>query len=74
MPGFTRGCALRHHRSLMVLPLTAEARDGTMLQCQASAFKLSETINKPIKDKHQAIASFALRDRNASNFIKIGET
>lgn len=58
----------------MALAQAAEARAGTMLQCQASAFKLSETINKPIKDKHQAIASFALRDRNASNFIKIGET
>jgi hypothetical protein len=58
----------------MVLPQTAEARAGTMLQCQASAFKLSKTMYKPIKDNPQAIASFALRDRNASNFIKIGET
>ena len=58
----------------MVLPLTAEDRVGTMLQCQASAFKLSKTIYKPINDKPQAIASFAFRDKNASNLIKIGET
>jgi hypothetical protein len=54
--------------------MAAEGRAGTMLQCQASAFKLSKTMYKPIKDNPQAIASFALRDRNASNFIKIGET
>jgi hypothetical protein len=58
----------------MGLPPAAEDHAGTMLQCEASAFKLLATIYKPINDKPQAIASFALRERNASNFIKIGET
>jgi hypothetical protein len=54
--------------------MAAEGRAGTMLQCQASAFKLSTTIYKPIKDNPQPIASLALRDKIASNFVKIGET
>jgi hypothetical protein len=58
----------------MELALAAEARAGSMLQNQASAFKLSTTKYKPIKDNPQAIASFALRDKIASNFVKIGET
>ncbi len=44
------------------------------IQSQASAFKLSATIYKPIKDNAQAITSFALRDKIASNLIKSGET
>jgi hypothetical protein len=54
--------------------MATEAWAGSMLQSQASAFKLSTTKYKPIKDNPQAIASFALRDKIASNFIKIGET
>lgn len=58
----------------MGLALAAEARAGIIIQSQASAFKLSATIYKPIKDNAQAITSLALRDKIASNFIKSGET
>lgn len=59
---------------LRIKALAAEAREGTMLQRKASAFKLSKTIDKPTKDITQAITPFALRDKDASNFVKIGET